>query len=213
MAPAPQEAKKYCREVMGAVRDLRQTRDMSINEIKLTLAIEDPTVREQRDYLGIEVRPPTTSPAYRRQRHVGRLTVSCRVCSPPPRLQDGAGVSRDEIAAALLEVTAGRIPLDRLALRELWREIREWPYLNAAEELQAEQQAQADYEGITDTGALLWACCMPSTQAAVASKHPRLLLVWRRIGSTGTEPAAGKRRCAESTRKHELKQSKAAGRP
>ncbi len=41
---------------MGAVRQLRQKRDMSINEIKLTLAIEDPTLREKRDYLGIEVR-------------------------------------------------------------------------------------------------------------------------------------------------------------
>ena len=40
---------------MGAVRQLRQKRDMSINEIKLTLAIEDPTTREKRDYLGIEV--------------------------------------------------------------------------------------------------------------------------------------------------------------
>ena len=159
---------------MSAVRDLRQNRDMSINEIKLTLAIEDPTVREQRDYLGIEVRPPTAYPANSRRRHVGLLTVSCQIWSPPPRLQDGAGVSRDEIAAALLEVTAGRIPLDRLALRELWREIKEWPYLNAVEELQAEQQAQADYEGITDTGALLWACCMPSTETAVATKGAAL---------------------------------------
>lgn len=40
---------------MSAVRQLRQKRDMSINEIKLTLAIEDPTTREKRDYLGIEV--------------------------------------------------------------------------------------------------------------------------------------------------------------
>jgi len=52
-----QEAKKYCREVMSAVKQLREKRDMSINEIKLTLAIEDPTAREKRDYLGIEVPP------------------------------------------------------------------------------------------------------------------------------------------------------------
>lgn len=43
---------------MSAVRQLRQKRDMSINEIKLTLAIEDPTLREKRDYLGIEVSLP-----------------------------------------------------------------------------------------------------------------------------------------------------------
>ncbi len=51
-----QDAKKYCREVMRAVKQLREKRDMSINEIKLTLAIEDPTAREKRDYLGIEAR-------------------------------------------------------------------------------------------------------------------------------------------------------------
>ena len=33
-------------------------------------------------------------------------------------------MSRDEIAAALLEVAAGNVPLDRLALRELARELR-----------------------------------------------------------------------------------------
>lgn len=44
---------------MGAIRQLRQKRDMSINEIKLTLAIEDPTAREKRDYLGIEVQKPS----------------------------------------------------------------------------------------------------------------------------------------------------------
>lgn len=42
---------------MSAVKQLRAERDMSVNEIKLTLAIEDPTDREKRDYLGIEARP------------------------------------------------------------------------------------------------------------------------------------------------------------
>ena len=93
-------------------------------------------------------------------------------------LQDGAGVSRDEIAAALLEVTAGRIPLDRLALRELWREIRKWPYLNAVEELQAEQQAQADYEGITDTGARLWASCPAQRPLLHPCGHIRICFRW-----------------------------------
>lgn len=61
-------------------------------------------------------------------------------------------MSRDEVAAALIEVTAGRIPRDRLALKELVQEVRTWPFLDAEEELQAEQQAQSNYEGITDTG-------------------------------------------------------------
>jgi len=115
-----EEAKKYCREVMSAVKQLREKRDMSINEIKLTLAIEDPTAREKRDYLGIE---------------------------------EGAGVSRDEVAAALLTVNAGKIPLDRLALKELVNEVRMWPFLDADDELKAEQEAVSNYEGITDTGA------------------------------------------------------------
>ena len=46
----------------------------------------------------------------------------------PPWLQDESGVSRDELAAALQEVAEGRIPKDRLALRELAREMIEWPY-------------------------------------------------------------------------------------
>ena len=61
-------------------------------------------------------------------------------------------MSRDEVAAALVEVTAGRIPRDRLALKELVQEVRAWPFLDAEEELQAEQEADSNYEGITDTG-------------------------------------------------------------
>ena len=62
-------------------------------------------------------------------------------------------MSRDDMAAALLEVVAGRIPLDRIALRELSREVKDWPYLDAEEQLaQEDQQADASYESITDTG-------------------------------------------------------------
>ncbi len=67
-------------------------------------------------------------------------------------LQEGEGVSRDDIAAALLEVTAGRIPLDRIALRELAQEVKTWPYLDAEEKLEAETGTASNYEGITDTG-------------------------------------------------------------
>lgn len=63
-------------------------------------------------------------------------------------------------------MTAGRIPRDRLALRELHREVTAWPYLGSEEELQEEQQAESNYEGITDTGrwlypllAGLFSCC------------------------------------------------------
>lgn len=69
-------------------------------------------------------------------------------------LQEGEGVSRDDIAAALLEVTAGRIPRDRIALRELAQEVKTWPYLDAEEQLEAETGTASNYEGITDTGGL-----------------------------------------------------------
>lgn len=50
-----QEAKRYCREVVRVLRTLKEKRDMSLNEVKLTVAIEDPIKREQKEYMGIEV--------------------------------------------------------------------------------------------------------------------------------------------------------------
>ncbi len=38
------------------LKELKETRDMSVSEVKLTLAIEDASVREQKEYMGIEVR-------------------------------------------------------------------------------------------------------------------------------------------------------------
>ena len=40
---------------MRVLRTLKDKRDMSLNEVKLTVAIEDPTKREQKEYMGIEV--------------------------------------------------------------------------------------------------------------------------------------------------------------
>lgn len=37
-------------------------------------------------------------------------------------------MSRDEMALALMDVSEGRIPKDRIALRELTREMNEWPF-------------------------------------------------------------------------------------
>jgi hypothetical protein len=48
----------------------------------------------------------------------------------PASLQDSSGISRDEMAVALMEVSEGRIPTDRIALRELCREISQWPALD-----------------------------------------------------------------------------------
>lgn len=93
------EAKRYCREIVNVLKLLKQKRDMSVNEIKLTVAIEDPRARERR-LMGME---------------------------------DSSGVSRDEMADALAEVAEGRVPTDRIALRELHREIITWPFVDADE--------------------------------------------------------------------------------
>ena len=50
-----QEAKAYCREVVGFLRTLKADRDMGPAEAKLVVAIESPEARERRK-LGIEVR-------------------------------------------------------------------------------------------------------------------------------------------------------------
>ncbi|CAK0763666.1 hypothetical protein CVIRNUC_003081 [Coccomyxa viridis] len=121
-AVTEQEAKRYCREVVRVLRTLKDKRDMSLNEVKLTVAIEDPTKREQKEYMGIE---------------------------------DEGGASRDEIAAALVEVAEGRLPKDRIALRELYREIMEWPFVEASPEEAEEEDgvsSSSPYEAITPTG-------------------------------------------------------------
>lgn len=77
-------------------------------------------------------------------------------------MQEGEGVSRDDIAAALLEVVAGKIPLDRIALKELALEVKDWPYLDAEEKLaQEDEEAEANYEGITNTGEIHQHCGAP----------------------------------------------------
>ena len=65
-------------------------------------------------------------------------------------LQHSSGVSRDEVAAALIEVAEGRVPKDRVALRELHREMVEWPFLDAEDAL--DEGTESNYEGITETG-------------------------------------------------------------
>jgi hypothetical protein len=50
-----QEAKRMCREVVAILRRLKEQRDMSLNEVRLTVAIEDPRARERR-LMGMEVR-------------------------------------------------------------------------------------------------------------------------------------------------------------
>ncbi len=58
-------------------------------------------------------------------------------------MQDDSGVSRDELAAALTEVAEGRIPKDRIALRELAREMAEWPYADLSNDSRLDQLKDA----------------------------------------------------------------------
>ncbi|KAF8065950.1 Ycf3-interacting protein 1 [Scenedesmus sp. PABB004] len=91
-----ENAKALCREVVRMLRTLKARRDMSVNEARLIVGIEDPRTRERRQ-LGIE---------------------------------DERGVSRDEMAAALLDVAEGRVPRDRLALKCLVEDMQSWPFLD-----------------------------------------------------------------------------------
>jgi hypothetical protein len=50
-----QDARIYCQEIRDTIKILKSNRDMAFNEIKLTVAIEDPRARERRENLGIEV--------------------------------------------------------------------------------------------------------------------------------------------------------------
>lgn len=94
-----EQALAWCRDIVNVLKTLKQERDMTVMEVKLTVAIEDPRARERR-LMGIE---------------------------------DSSGVSRDEMADALEDVAEGRVPQDRIALRELHKEMLNWPFLNSDE--------------------------------------------------------------------------------
>ena len=96
-------AQKMCADIVKGLKVLKEERDMTINEVKLIIAIEDPRARERR-LMGIE---------------------------------DSSGISRDEMADALMEVVEGKIPQDRIALRELHKEIISWPFIETDEQLNA----------------------------------------------------------------------------
>ncbi|CAI5521261.1 unnamed protein product, partial [Closterium sp. Naga37s-1] len=75
---------------------LKERRDMTVQEIRLVLMIEDPREAERRRQMGIE---------------------------------NESGCSRDEIADAFLEVCEDRVPADRMVLRKLAQDMRDWPRL------------------------------------------------------------------------------------
>jgi len=136
-----EEAKALCREIVGFLKLLKKTRDMSVNECKLIIAIEDPRATERRN-VGIE---------------------------------DERGVSRDEMAAALAEVAEGRIPKDRLALKCLYEDMSNWPYLNVEQDSQPAPSSSSsspasmtssDYATLTEGGGVAKPYIMGGKQRA-----------------------------------------------
>lgn len=111
--------------ILETIELLKTRRDMTIQEIRLILLIEDPREAERRRQMGIE---------------------------------NESGCSRDEIADAFVEVCEDRVPADRMVLRKLAQEMRDWPRLReeiSAEELAASRSprsAPSPYARITDVG-------------------------------------------------------------
>lgn len=83
----------------------------------------------------------------------------------PPEPQDERGVSRDEMAEALVEIGEGRVPNDRIALKCLHEEMTQWPFLEvAADSAAASKEAEApaakpsasDYASLMGGGCSGW---------------------------------------------------------
>mmetsp|Transcript_10858 Transcript_10858/g.20504 ORF Transcript_10858/g.20504 Transcript_10858/m.20504 type:complete len:163 (+) Transcript_10858:499-987(+) len=90
---------------------LSKNRDMTLNEVKLILAIEDPRAQEARRVYGVE---------------------------------NESGVSRDEIAECLIDVAERRKVNNRIALRELRKELAAWPGLLKSSEDAGGDEAESD---------------------------------------------------------------------
>eukprot|EP01025_Chloroclados_australasicus_P053030 TRINITY_DN6203_c0_g1_i1.p2 TRINITY_DN6203_c0_g1~~TRINITY_DN6203_c0_g1_i1.p2 ORF type:complete len:258 (-),score=33.43 TRINITY_DN6203_c0_g1_i1:214-987(-) len=58
-----------------------------------------------------------------------------------------SGVSRDEMAAALQEVAEGRVPKDRVALKEVHSELINWPYLQEVQYQASQEESLGWREG------------------------------------------------------------------
>eukprot|EP00877_Chromochloris_zofingiensis_P009737 jgi/Chrzof1/5016/Cz15g08190.t1_Y3IP1[v5.2] len=79
-------------------------------------------------------------------------------------MEDERGVSRDEMAVALMEVAEGRIPKDRVALKCLYEEMTTWPYLansgadsgssTSGTPAAAAESSKADYASLADAGGI-----------------------------------------------------------
>ncbi|CAI7842319.1 unnamed protein product [Closterium sp. NIES-53] len=110
-------------DILETIELLKERRDMTVQEIRLVLMIEDPREAERRRQMGIE---------------------------------NESGCSRDEIADAFLEVCEDRVPADRMVLRKLAQDMRDWPRLREEpgpeDAVGAGGQRTSPYAQITDVG-------------------------------------------------------------
>lgn len=117
----PQEAAEdaeYVYQILRVLELLKEKRDMTFSEVRLTIMIEDPRETEQKKQLGVE---------------------------------DARGCTREDMAAALVDVYEGRIPKDRVVLRELANEMLNWPKLET-EVVSKRNPMQSPYAQATKTG-------------------------------------------------------------
>lgn len=120
----PQEAAEaaedaeYVYQILRVLELLKEKRDMTFSEVRLTIMIEDPRETEQKRQLGVE---------------------------------DARGCTREDMAAALVDVYEGRIPKDRVVLRELANEMLNWPKLEI-EVVNKRNPMLSPYAQVTATG-------------------------------------------------------------
>jgi hypothetical protein len=117
LSPEEEEDQANVNEILRVLDLLKKKRDMTFNEVRLTIMIEDPREVERRRQLGIE---------------------------------DERGCSKEDMGIALQEVYEGRLPEDRLVLRELTKEMLAWP--NLEDEISEVNPLASPYAKVTPTG-------------------------------------------------------------
>ncbi|XP_024397723.1 ycf3-interacting protein 1, chloroplastic [Physcomitrium patens] len=117
LSPEEEEDQANVSEILRVLDLLKKKRDMTFNEVRLTIMIEDPREVERRRQLGIE---------------------------------DERGCSKEDMGIALQEVYEGRLPEDRLVLRELTKEMLAWP--NLEDEISEVNPLASPYAKVTPTG-------------------------------------------------------------
>ena len=90
-------------------------------------------------------------------------------------VEDSRGVSRDEMALALEEVAAGKLPTDRIALRLLHGEMTNWPFLenDASVKPPDTVEIKAPPPGAAPCATCIHACVHIAGRTATARKYPR----------------------------------------